>query len=352
MLGVAASPGALGPAPGSGAASVRACPPPVTFRCAGQRIGVRVGESFDEGESAAEDRLRLAQFDAVTFPNFTWSQTEPGPNRWDFRATDAEIAFARRHHLYVTANHFVWDQLAYSSTPAWVNAINDPVRLEAVMLNHISTFTKRYGDTIRAWTVVNEPLSYFIPTTAIHPNHFAKVLGPDWIADAFRIAHRGAPRTALWLNEVFTEDDPAKANSLVELAAGLVARHVPIDGVSLEGHLFTPLLEPMVPDVALVRQTLERLAALGLQVALSEIDAPTLPTTPNRFAVQADDIGGLVGACRAVPQCRSITFWDIDDSQSWLIPLFHRADVDPTLFTSEQRPKPAFASVLAAMSDP
>jgi endo-1,4-beta-xylanase len=234
----------------------------------------------------------------------------------------------------------------YPSTPAWVTAINNPIELERVMLEHISAFTKRYGDAINQWTVVNEPLSYVGDTSAIHPNHFSTVLGPNWIADAFRIARRGAPHASLWLNEVFTEDDPAKAHALVTLATNLVAEHVPINGVSLEGHLFTPSLMPMSPDFTLVHQTLEQLSALGLHVSLSEIDDPTFPTTPHRFQVQSSNINRLVAACLGVPRCGSINFWDIDDSKSWLDTLFNNPNVDPTLFTAQQQPKRAFTALV------
>lgn len=336
----------LGSANPSDATATRTCPKPVTLRCAGESIHVRVGDGYDEGESAAENRLRVQQFDAVTFSNFTWSNTEPAPNRWDFSSTDAEIAFAKHHHLYVTADHFLWDQVVYHSTPSWVMAINNPIQLQRAMLDYISAFTKRYGNAINQWTVVNEPLTYIGDTSAIQPNHFSEVLGPDWIADAFRIAHEGAPHAALWLNEVFTEDDPAKAHALVVLATDLVAQHVPINGVSLEGHLFTPDLKPMSPDFSLVHQTLEQLSALGLQVSLSEIDDPTFPTTGNRFGVQASNISRLVAACLDVPNCVSINFWDIDDSKSWLDALFNNANVDPTLFTTNLRPKLAFTAVV------
>jgi endo-1,4-beta-xylanase len=117
----------------------------------------------------------------------------------------------------------------------------------------------------------------------------------------------------------------------------------------LQGHLFTPTLQPVTPNIALVRHTLKQLSALGLKVSLSEIDAPSLPTQANRFALQAQHMGDLVTACLDVPRCVSINFWDIDDSQSWLNGLFQNHQVDPTLFTSQLQAKPAFTAVLNAL---
>ncbi len=323
---------------------------PVTLRCAAERAGVRVGVGREAG-NRAEDRLAAHQFDAMTLEgSLVWSVVHPAPRRWDFSGADRSIAWARRHHLVLTATHFVWDQILYQSTPAWVKQITDPVRLRRVMYRHLRTITRRYGDgTIDRWITVNEPLRYLGDTTKVQDNHFSRVLGPDWIAETFRIAHRAAPRSELWLNEIFTETDAAKAGALVRLARSLVAQGVPIDGVSIQGHLFTPTLQPIAPRFGLVRGTLRRLAALGLKVSVSEIDAPTFPGTPDRLGEQARRIRVLADACLAVRHCTGLTFWNLQDGRSWLRDLFGRDDLAPTLFDTELAPKPAFRAVRGAL---
>ena len=318
-----------------------------TLRHAAARAGVLVGVGREAG-NPADDRLAVHEFDAMTLEgSLLWNVVEPAPGRWDFRRADRSVAFARRHRLFLTATHFVWDQITYRSTPAWVESITSRSRLEAVMQDHLATISRRYGRAINRWIVVNEPLRYLGDTAAIQPNVFSRVLGPNWIADAFRIARRAAPHAQLWLNEIFTETDPAKADALVRIAASLVRQHVPIDGVALQGHLFVPL-RPVAPDTGLVLRTLRRLAALGLQVSLTEVDAPTLPG-PGRLAMQAARIGGLVKQCLAVRRCTSVTFWDLLDSESWLTSLFGRSDLAPTLFDAAGRPHPAYFAVRDAL---
>ncbi len=318
-----------------------------TLRGAAVRAGVLVGVGREAG-TALDDRLAVREFDAMTLENsLMWSVVQPAPGRWDFRGADRSVAFARRHHLFLTATHFVWDQIFYHSTPAWVERITSRKRLEAVMENHLATITHRYGRAINRWIVVNEPLRYFGNTGAIQPNVFSRVLGSDWIADSFRIAHRAAPHAQLWLNEAFAETDPVKANALVRLARALVHQHVPIDGVGLEGHLFVPL-RPVAPNTSLVLRTLRRLAALDLQVSLTEVDAPTLPG-PGRLTVQASRVRALVSQCLALRRCTSITFWDLLDSESWLNRLFGRADLAPTLFDAARHPHPVYSAVLNAL---
>jgi endo-1,4-beta-xylanase len=120
------------------------------------------------------------------------------------------------------------------------------------------------------------------------------------------------------LNEVFTETDARKAQALVELARTLVAAHVPIDGVGFQGHLFTPFLQPVAPDATSVADAMRAIATLGLKVAVTEIDAPTFPDTPDRFVEQARRVRALVEACLGVRRCTDVIFWDLQDAESWL----------------------------------
>ena len=324
---------------------------PISLRCAADRAGVRVGVGREVG-NRAEDRLSAHEFNALTLEgSLLWSVVHPAPRRWDFEAADRSIAWARKRSIYVTATQFVWDQIVYQSTPAWVKRITAPRRLRRVMYRHLRTITRRYGDGVDRWIAVNEPLRYVGDTSAIQENHFSRVLGRDWIEESFRIAHRAAPRAELWLNEIFTETDEAKADALVRLARSLVAKDIPVDGVGLEGHLFTPTLQPLAPRPKLVRRTLRRLAALGLKVSVTEIDAPTLPGTRDRSLEQARRIRSLAASCLAVRRCKSITFWNLQDRRSWLNDLFRRSDLSPTLFGPDLRPKRAYFAVRDALLD-
>jgi endo-1,4-beta-xylanase len=93
----------------------------------------------------------------------------------------------------------------------------------------------------------------------------------------------------------------------------LIANGVPVDGVGLQGHLFAG-----DPDYELVQDTMQRIGALGLKVAITELDAPVGADLPDRFEVQAQRMAGMVQACLAVPACDSVTFWGLDDEVSWL----------------------------------
>lgn len=297
--------------------------------------GIRVGVAAAPGDLAVET-LVTREFDALSLEGeLLWEHVHPARDRWDFDAADRTLAFAAAHHLETTATHFLWDQaVPISSTPDWVKAITDPDELRAVMREHMRMLGQRYGKQVTRWNVVNEPHRYF--DDVLYPNHFYRVLGPDYIAEAFRIAADEAPRSQRWLNEILAEYEPKKADALVRLARDLVERGVPIDGVSLQGHLFVG-----EADWEIVRDTLARLSALGLATGFSEVDVPVLPFSPDRLQIQADRTVRLIDACLAAPRCGSITWWGIDDSVSWLN-WFLAPGLSPLLFDESLAPKPAY----------
>ncbi len=313
-----------------------------TLREAAEVSQLRVGVAAaprDEGWN----RLISEEFNALSPEGeLVWKVIHPGRDEWDFEAADRTLAFAEEHGLFTTVSHFVWDQAtSVSGTPEWVKTIKDPDELRQVMRDHLAAITARYGGKIDRWIVVNEPLEY--GGTALYRNHFYDVLGPDYISEAFRIAKEAAPDSELWLNEIFTENNPAKASALVDLVANLVATGVPIDGVGLQGHLFAG-----DPNYGLVQGTMQRLGNLGLRVAITELDAPVARDLPDRLEVQAQRMAGMVRACLAVPACDSITFWGLDDEVSWLN-WFLAPNLAPLLFDASLQPKPAYFAVRDAL---
>ena len=293
---------------------------------------------------ARREQLVIREFNAITNENeFIWKVIHPARDTWDFTRADKFIAFAEQHNLRTTITHFVWDQKdPWSQPPQWVHDINDPDELKSVMRQHIRTITQRYGNKIKRWITVNEPFNY-LESSALYENHFYKVLGQSYIKEVFLIANEEAPESELWLNEIFTETNPDKSKALVQLATELVSDGVPIDGVGLQGHLFSG-----DPDIPLMEDTMHRLGALGLKVAITELDAPIGIGLHDRLNIQAKRMASMVLVCLAVPECESITWWGVDDSISW-IDWILGPGLSPLLFDEFLRPKPAYFAVREAL---
>jgi len=118
-------------------------------------------------------------------------------------------------------------------------------------------------------------------------------------------------------------------------------RRVPIDAVGLQMHVSLN----DAPRSEDVRLNMKRLAALGLQTDITEMDVMLqLPASRVTLRKQAVLYGAMLQACLAVPQCRSFSTWGATDRYSW-IPEFFPGRGAALLFDAEGRAKPAYYSI-------
>jgi endo-1,4-beta-xylanase len=100
------------------------------------------------------------------------------------------------------------------------------------------------------------------------------------------------------------------------------------------------------PPVADIAANINRLADLGLQVNLSEMDV-RIKDVPGDAVTKLQRLRqvyrDVVAACVAQPRCEAVTFWGFTDAHSWIDSAFG-AD-DPLLFDEQYRAKPAFFGV-------
>src|SRR5437016_5137136 len=105
-----------------------------------------------------------------------------------------------------------------------------------------------------------------------------------YIDYAFKWAREADPDGKLFYNDTGGEGLGAKSDKVYALVKGLKDRGVPIDGVGLQMHL--NLNNPISGKAVLTN--LQRLAGLGLDVHITEMDIQTpLPLTAEKLAGQA-----------------------------------------------------------------
>lgn len=348
-LGACADDEPSGAAPTSGSVSTTAIAAPdcrrpstCTTRQLADAAGVLLGaavavDHLDEPEYRS---TLLATFNSVTPENaLKWASIHPGPDEWDFGPIDELVAFATANGLAVKGHNLIWEQQVVDSTPDWVLGITDPDELRAVVRRHITTVMDRYRGTVDRWDVVNEPFQTL--GSELHPNHFQQVLGDDYIAEMFEIAHEADPSARLFLNEATVELLPDKAAALVSLVEGLVARGVPIDGVGLQGHLVAGSIAP-----GIFRSLIDQLDELGVEVAVTELDVP-LTDAADPLDRQASTYGQVLDECFA-EACREVTLWGFTDRYTWIDDTFGPGRA-PLPFDREYRPKPALDAMRAAL---
>ena len=316
-----------------------------TLREVAARRKVLIGAAAAAGpldHDPAYQRLLARQFDSVTPENQAkWPVVEPTAGMTDWATLDALVRFAVDHGMAVRGHALIWGQASSAGTPAWVTDITDPTSLRKAVEAHIHDEVSRYAGRIDRWDVVNEPLQTDGP--ALDANHFLDVLGRGYIADAFRAAHAADPSASLWLNENNVESVPAKADALVALVDGLRSDGVPIDGVGLQMHLRSG----HAPAPGVVSRLVGRLRALGVRVAITELDVPV--STDGSDAAQVAAYRQVVRECLAAG-CDEITVWGVSDAHTWLDADLGRSHTDPLLFDERGSPKQTFNEVRAALA--
>lgn len=339
-----------GLADASGPGVAAGCDPGTASTCTLRELaslaGIRMGATAEPGETIDPDySTTLArEFNALTPENaMKWYTTQPSPGAWNFEPAETVVDFALEHGMAVRGHTLVWAQDTF--TPTWVKAIADPDDLRAVVEEQITKTMTRFEGRVRRWDVVNEPLESLGtgPSASVFWN-----LGPDWIADAFTVAHAVDPDAELWINEYGTDWVPGKHAAFVQLVTDLVNSGAPVDGVGIQTHR----LPGGTLDEAAFAAQLRDFAALGLDVAITELDVPVSPTDPNAFSFQAGEYRKIMAACLAVTRCVEVTTWGLTDRSTWLDGLgLFPTPTRPLLFDENYAPKPAYDSTRLALAN-
>lgn len=332
-------------------------------------IGVAINTAQITGQDKVGDAIVEQQFDSISPENvLKWEIVHPQPGKYDFTLADQYVAFGEQHHMWIVGHNLVW----HSQVPAWVfrdgkdNLLTRDALL-ARMHDHIATVVGRYKGRIQSWDVVNEALN---EDGTLRQSLWEKIIGDDYLAKAFEYAHEADPAAQLTYND-YNLENPAKRDGAVRLVKQLQAAGVPIHCVGIQDHdsLTWPTAEQ--EDAAI-----QAFAALGVKVAISELDIDVLPPalgqmTADVSAHAAADPklnpwpNGLPGDVQQQlaqkyaelfrvyvkdkAAISRVTFWGVSDGDSWKNdwPVRGRTDY-PLLFDRAGQPKPALDAVVNA----
>jgi endo-1,4-beta-xylanase len=304
--------------------------------------GVHIGSSFDPEplqNEAAYRTVAATEFNAMTTGNtLKWDWVEPNRGQFNWTAGDQEVAFATANGQKVRGHALVW----HNQLPGWLSNGNfAATELRTIMQQHIATEAGRYKGRIYAWDVVNEPFNE--DGTRRTDSLWQQKLGDGYIADALRAARTADPAAKLYINDYNVEGLGAKSDALYNLVRQLKAAGVPIDGVGLQSHFILG----QIP--ATLQQNIARFAALGVDVAITELDIRMpMPSTAAKLAQQAADYSTVVKACLAVSRCVGLTVWSFTDRYSW-IPAFFPGYGAALPWDANYGHKPAYDAIAAAL---
>jgi endo-1,4-beta-xylanase len=276
---------------------------------------------------------------------------------WTFQANESWLSL--KFH-FPAAGTFYFDDITLPRPTSGMFNIDRP-RLETSMRDFITATVTRYKGKIASWDVVNEPLEDNTGALRIKPRtevlnnekfYWAEHLGKDYIANAFRYANTADPNAMLYLNENNVESDETKLNALVQLVNELKTQGVPIHGIGLQMHL------TLQNDKNGIERALQRLAASGLKIRISEMDIRMNPFNAANFQPSNDQLIAQRDLYRFVvdayhkhvpaPQRAGITVWDFSDKHSWIVVTQGKQD-NPTLFDGNYGKKPAYYGFLVGL---
>jgi GH35 family endo-1,4-beta-xylanase len=279
--------------------------------------------------------LLASQFNYVTPENETkWGSLQPvDAQHWNFSQADAIVQAARNANQAVKGHAFIW----HNQLPNFVDDSLSKHELKKLMERHIQRTLDHFDDKMFAWDVVNEAIA---DDGTLRDSVFSRKFGDAFIADAFKMADRGHHRAKLFYNDYGIETVNAKSDAVYALLHKLRRNHVPVDGVGFQMHVDARF----APSVAELVQNLQRFAALGLDINISEMDVRVAnlagTTQVEKLAIQQQIYHRIVAACLAVPRCGQITTWGFTDRYSWVDSTFG-AD-DPLIFSDNYTRKPAY----------
>jgi len=321
-------------------------------------IGAAVQSSFVDATDL-RSALLARHFSSLTAENCMKPEAlQAVEGVFRFRDADKILRFAERNGMALRGHTLVW----HNQTPAWFfSDPDDPTKppsrelLIARMRTHIMTVMGHFRGRVKSWDVVNEVLSDAgLLRGPAEGSKWMGIIGPDYIDLAFRFAREADPAATLVMNDYNLENSVAKREAMYELAKGMLARGVPIDAVGLQMHVSI-----YGPSVDSIRASIERFAALGLKVQVTEMDVSIYNgsekekrITAELLARQAEryaELFRLFEEQTRFGRLDSVTLWGVADDTSWLdgFPVPGRANA-PLLFDRDKLPKPAFWSILAA----
>lgn len=320
-------------------------------------------------QSGLHGELLAKHYNMLTAENIMKPDAlQPVEGQFNFAQADAMIAFAKEHDMAVRFHTLVW----HNQTPDWFfrdangnpmvvdGEVADPDNYETNkqllldrMETHIRTIVERYAHDIDSWDVVNEA----IEGGGYRKSDYYIMTGTDFIHEAFRITRDELDKQGatgkLYYNDYETQD-PTKSRLIHDMAKEMIELGIPIDGIGHQAHMTITW-----PSIDHVVESIERMASLGLDNQITELDMSiyssdlqasygTYDNIPaDVLEVQTERYKELFDALRdSSDKISSVVFWGIGDDHTWLhnFPVQGRLNA-PFVFDHELQAKDSYYAI-------
>jgi len=258
-----------------------------------------------------------------------WTQSTPGnagkwgsigvsadSTAWNWNGLDVAYNYAITNHLKFKDHNLIWGQ----QQPSWISGLDS-----ATQAKYIETWIRKVGQrypNIDMVDVVNEPLAGHnppdgggSPARANYKNALGGngATGWDWVINSFKLARKYLPNAKLLINDYGIINDNNATSSYLQVI-NLLKQQGLIDGIGVQGHRF----ELEGADTSMLKSNLDKLAATGLPIYISELDLGNLGNTgtPNDLT-QLQLYAKIFPVLWRHPGVKGITLWGYLDGQMW-----------------------------------
>lgn len=326
-----------------------------------------IGTALNNNQILEKDPVQAAliakEFNCYTAENVMKSQViHPEEDKYNFEMADALYALAKKNNAKVHGHTLIW----HSQLSRFFRDKKTPEELAAAMESHINTVAGRYAGKTVSWDVVNEAVE---DDGSLRKSTFLNVMGEDYLALAFKLAAKADPNAELYYNDYSMTGKP-KREGVIRMVKKIQESGAKIDGIGMQGHwhLETPTIEDIETSILAY-------AALGVKVAITELDIDVLPNPRNvqgadisQRAENTNELNPYVNGLPADVEAKlakryqdifalflkhkdkisRVTFWGVNDGDSWKnnFPARGRTNY-PLIFDRENKPKEAYKSILA-----
>ena len=333
-----------------GGSNTTTTPSPQTLRQAAAAHNINVG-------AAADSRyLSDSNYAAILASEYSQLQAEnqmkfgiihPGFSTYDFTGGDALVAFAQAHTMVVRGHTLVW----HNQVPSWVTSGNYAApQLSTILQNHINAVMGHYAGQVYAWDVVNEAFNDdgTMRDTIWYdqPGIGFAGMGTKYIEQVLTWAHAADLNAKLFYNDYNAEPLDAKSDAIYAMAQDFKTRGVPLDGIGFQLHIDLTFDNPAT--LASLTGNLQRFAALGLDLHITELDIRLQDSSAASLAAQAKLYGEIAAICVQQPSCKVFQTWGFTDKYSW-IPSFFQGWGWALPFDANYQKKPAYTSIKNAL---
>jgi endo-1,4-beta-xylanase len=292
------------------------------------------------------------------------------PTNWGtlyFDNPDKNIQFAKENSAFQRFHgHCLVYHIAISKEQTEYIKNASIADFEAQYKNQIEIILNRYkekGFTTRSYDVINEVISG--SSTETYANTIFRQKYPsdeafyEFVKKCFIWARNADPEAKLFYNDYGTEFNLTKKNRVIAIVEKLKSERTTVNGVSrgiIDGLGFQSHSDVNRFNAADYADALRSSAVTGLLIHISELDVAVNqndltkeanPYTDARKKLQADiyrKIPEIYMATIPVAQRFGITFWDLNDGDSWLPSQRPKSGWDAgTMFTADNcTKKPAY----------